>query len=92
MNSVSITEQYRQCQFETKDKRTAGQNHGDLRVKLLREGLLLLYIHGIESVTIRAVALNASVAHSTSTNHFPLRRTILIAIITIMTINKESES
>ena len=47
--------------LKTKNKRTTGQKHGDLRVELLREGLSLLDIHGIQRVTIRAVARNAGV-------------------------------
>lgn len=62
------------------DKRTAGQKHGDLRTALLREGLVLLDNEGIESVTIRAVARNAGVAHSAPANHFPSRNTMLTAI------------
>ena len=61
-------------------KRTAGQKHGDLRAELLREGLVLLDIHGAEGVTIRAVARNAGVAHSAPANHFPSRRAMLTAI------------
>ena len=62
------------------DKRTAGQKHGDLRTALLSEGLVLLDNEGIESVTIRAVARNAGVAHSAPANHFPSRNTMLTAI------------
>ena len=62
------------------DKRTAGQKHGDLRTALLSEGLVLLDNEGIESVTIRAVARNAGVAHSAPANHFPSRNAMLTAI------------
>jgi AcrR family transcriptional regulator len=68
----------------TKRKRTAGQKHGDLRMELLREGLALLDSQGIESVTIRAVARNAGVAHSAPANHFPSRQALLTAIATIV--------
>lgn len=61
-------------------KRTAGQKHGDLRTELLREGLKLLDSQGIESVTIRAVAREAGVAHSAPANHFPSRTAMLTAI------------
>jgi AcrR family transcriptional regulator len=51
---------------------------------LLREGLTLLDIHGVEGVTIRAVARNAGVAHSAPANHFPSRRAMLTAIAAIV--------
>jgi len=65
-------------------KRTAGQKHGDLRIELLREGLLLLDGQGVEGVTIRAVARNAGVAHSAPANHFASRKALLTAIATII--------
>jgi AcrR family transcriptional regulator len=70
--------------LKAKPKRTAGQKHGDLRMALLREGLTLLDIHGVEGVTIRAVARNAGVAHSAPANHFPSRRAMLTAIAAIV--------
>lgn len=70
--------------LKAKPKRTAGQKHGDLRMALLREGLTLLDIHGVEGVTIRAVARNAGVAHSAPANHFPTRRAMLTAIAAIV--------
>ncbi len=70
--------------LKIKQKRTAGQKHGDLRMELLREGLTLLDIQGIEGVTIRAVARNAGVAHSAPANHFPSRRAMLTAIAAIV--------
>lgn len=66
--------------MKIKQKRSAGQKHGDLRMELLREGLALLDTQGIEGVTIRAVARNAGVAHSAPANHFPSRQTMLTAI------------
>ena len=69
--------------LKAKQKRTAGQKHGDLRMELLREGLALLDTQGIESVTIRAVARNAGVAHSAPANHFPNRQAMLTAIAAI---------
>jgi AcrR family transcriptional regulator len=65
-------------------KRTAGQKHGDLRMELLREGLTLLDVQGVEGVTIRAVARKAGVAHSAPANHFPSRRAMLTAIAAIV--------
>ncbi len=70
--------------MKLKQKRTAGQKHGDLRMELIREGLILLDIQGIEGVTIRAVARNAGVAHSAPANHFPSRRAMLTAIAAIV--------
>ncbi len=70
--------------LKSKMKRTAGQKHGDLRAELLREGLKLLDIHGVNGVTIRAVARNAGVAHSAPANHFPSRGAMLTAIATII--------
>ncbi len=70
--------------LKVKQKRTAGQKHGDLRMELLREGLTLLDIQGIEGVTIRAVARNAGVAHSAPANHFPSRGAMLTAIAAIV--------
>lgn len=67
-----------------KQKRTAGQKHGDLRAVLLEEGLLLLDANGVEGVTIRAVARNAGVAHSAPANHFPSRGNMLTAIAAII--------
>lgn len=66
--------------MKAREKRSAGQKHGDLRRELLREGLILLDKHGVDSVTIRAVARNAGVAHSAPANHFPSRRAMLTAI------------
>lgn len=65
-------------------KRTAGQKHGDLRMELLREGLILLDKEGADGVTIRAVARNAGVTHSAPANHFPTRNALLTAIATII--------
>ncbi|MEP1448917.1 MAG: TetR/AcrR family transcriptional regulator [Paraglaciecola sp.] len=70
--------------LKTKPKRSAGQKHGDLRMALLKEGLAILDIHGMEGVTIRAVARNANVAHSAPANHFPTRRAMLTAIATVI--------
>jgi len=70
--------------MKAKQKRTAGQKHGDLRAELLREGLTLLDTKGIESVTIRAVSRNAGVAHSAPANHFPSRQAMLTAIAAIV--------
>ena len=64
--------------FETKNKRTTGQKHGDLRAELFGEGLSVLDIHVIEGVTIRAVARNANVAQSVPVDHFPSRKVILV--------------
>jgi AcrR family transcriptional regulator len=70
--------------LKTKQKRTAGQKHGNLRMELLRKGLTLLDTQGVEGITIRAVARNAGVAHSAPANHFPSRRTMLTAIAAII--------
>lgn len=84
MDSVSITNNMDGVNLKAKKKRTAGQKHGDLRAELLRQGLSLLDIHGIEGVSIRAVARNANVAHSAPANHFPSRRAMLTAIATLI--------
>ena len=84
MDSVSIANNMNGVNLKTKKKRTAGQKHGDLRAELLRQGLSLLDIHGIEGVTIRAVARNADVAHSAPANHFPSRRAMLTAIAALI--------
>lgn len=70
--------------LKIKQKRTAGQKHGDLRMALLREGLALLDTQGIEGVTIRAVARNAGVAHSAPANHFPSRGNMMTEIAAII--------
>ena len=70
--------------LNAKQKRTAGQKHGDLRMELLREGLILLDSQGIESVTIRALARRAGVAHSAPANHFSSRQAMLTAIAAII--------
>ena len=70
--------------LKDKQKRTAGQKHGDLRAELLQEGLKLLDTQGIEAITIRAVARNAGVAHSAPANHFPNRQAMLTAIAAII--------
>lgn len=80
MDTVIISNNMDSVYLKTKQKRTAGQKHGDLRFELLREGLTLLDTQGIEGVTIRAVARNAGVAHSAPANHFPSRRAMLTAI------------
>ena len=84
MDSVNISNNMDGVYLKTKQKRTAGQKHGDLRMELLREGLTLLDIQGIEGVTIRAVARNAGVGHSAPANHFPSRRAMLTAIAAII--------
>lgn len=83
MDSVIISNNMDGVYLKVKQKRTAGQKHGDLRMALLREGLKLLDVQGIEGVTIRAVARNAGVAHSAPANHFPSRRSMLTAIAAI---------
>jgi AcrR family transcriptional regulator len=80
MDTVNIEVQMDGVNLKKTDKRTAGQKHGDLRTALLSEGLVLLDNEGIESVTIRAVARNAGVAHSAPANHFPSRNAMLTAI------------
>lgn len=84
MDGVNISNNMDGVYLKANKKRTVGQKHGDLRVELLREGLTLLDIQGIEGVTIRAVARNAGVAHSAPANHFPSRRAMLTAIATIV--------
>jgi len=84
MDAVNISNNMDGVYLKTKQNRTAGQKHGDLRMALLREGLILLDSKGIEGVTIRAVARNAGVAHSAPANHFPTRRAMLTAIATIV--------
>ena len=80
MDSVSLLSNMDGVNLKAKQKRTAGQKHGDLRMELLRGGLALLDAHGAEGVTIRAVARNAGVAHSAPANHFPSRQALLTAI------------
>ena len=80
MDSVSLLGNMDGVNLKVKRKRTAGQKHGDRRMELLREGLALLDAHGVEGVTIRAVARNAGVAHSAPANHFPSRQDLLTAI------------
>jgi AcrR family transcriptional regulator len=84
MDGVNILNNMDCVNLKAEKKRTVGQKHGDLRMVLLREGLALLDIEGIEGVTIRAVARNAGVAHSAPANHFPSRRTMLTAIAVIV--------
>ena len=84
MDSVSIPNDMDGVYLKSKQKRTAGQKHGDLRIALLREGLTLLDAEGIEGITIRAVARNAGVAHSAPANHFPSRQALLTAIAAIV--------
>jgi len=84
MDSVSIPNDMDGVYLKSKQKRTAGQKHGDLRMALLREGLTLLDAEGIEGITIRAVARNAGVAHSAPANHFPSRQALLTAIAAIV--------
>jgi len=84
MDSVSLLNDMDSVNLKAKQKRTAGQKHGDLRMELLKEGLALLDSQGVEGVTIRAVARNAGVAHSAPANHFPSRRAMLTAIAAIV--------
>lgn len=84
VDSVSMSNKMDSVNLKAKQKRTAGQKHGDLRLELLREGLALLDVQGIEGVTIRAVARNAGVAHSAPANHFPSRGALLTAIAAII--------
>ena len=84
MDSVSLLNNMDSVNLKIKQKRTAGQKHGDLRMELLKEGLTLLDAQGVEGVTIRAVARNAGVAHSAPANHFPSRRAMLTAIAAIV--------
>tara|TARA_R110002051_G_scaffold325086_1_gene425692 strand:- start:12 stop:689 length:678 start_codon:yes stop_codon:yes gene_type:complete len=80
MDIVNLRANMDGVNLKMQEKRTAGQKHGDLRMELLREGLLLLDNQGIEGVTIRAVARNAGVAHSAPANHFRSRLIMLTAI------------
>lgn len=84
MDSVSLLNNMDSVNLKAKQKRTAGQKHGDLRMALLNEGLALLDKEGVEGVTIRAVARNAGVAHSAPANHFPTKRAMLTAIAAIV--------
>jgi AcrR family transcriptional regulator len=84
MDAVNMANYMDNVNLKAKQKRTAGQKHGDLRTELLREGVALLDGQGIEGVTIRAVARNAGVAHSAPANHFPSRQALLTAIATII--------
>ena len=84
MDTVNIPKNMDGVYLKTKQKRTAGQKHGDLRMALIREGLALIDEKGIEGVTIRAVARNAGVAHSAPANHFRSRQAMLTAIATII--------
>jgi AcrR family transcriptional regulator len=84
MDTVNIVTNMDGVNLKEKNKRTVGQKHGDLRMELLREGLTLLDIQGIEGVTIRAVARNAGVAHSAPANHFSSRGAMLTAIAAIV--------
>lgn len=84
MDSVYIMAEMDGVNLKTRQKRTVGQKHGDLRIALLREGLTLLDTEGIDGVTIRAVARNAGVAHSAPANHFPTRKVMLTAIAAIL--------
>ena len=56
MDSVSLLNNMDSVNLKVKQKRTAGQKHGDLKMELLKEGLTLLDAQGVEGVTIRAVA------------------------------------
>jgi|SRR5690554_145478 len=80
MDIVNLPSNMDGVNFNMQRKRTAGQKHGDLRMELLREGLILLDNRGVEGVTIRAVARKVGVAHSAPANHFPSRRAMLTAI------------
>lgn len=84
MDTVNISNNMDGVYLKTKQPRTAGQKHGDLRMELLREGLTLLDTKGIAGVTVRAVARNAGVAHSAPANHFASRQAMLTAIATIV--------
>ncbi|WP_144779085.1 TetR/AcrR family transcriptional regulator [Marinobacter maritimus] len=87
MDSVSLLSDMDGVNLKTKQKRTAGQKHGDLRIELLREGLALLDTQGVEGVTIRAVARNTGVAHSAPANHFPTKQALLTAIAAVVFAN-----
>lgn len=80
MDSVNIMINMDGVNLKSEQKRTAGQKHGALKEALLREGIALLDVQGIEAVTIRAVARNAGVAHSAPANHFQSRKAMLTAI------------
>lgn len=84
MDSVSLLNYMDGVNLKAKQKRTAGQKHGDLRLVLLKEALELLDAEGVDGVTIRAVARNAGVAHSAPANHFPSRQAMLTAIAVIV--------
>ncbi|MBL1273016.1 MAG: TetR/AcrR family transcriptional regulator [Oceanospirillales bacterium] len=87
MDSVSLLSDMDGVNLKAKQKRTAGQKHGDLRIELLREGLALLDTQGVEGVTIRAVARNTGVAHSAPANHFPTKQALLTAIAAVVFAN-----
>lgn len=54
--------------------------HGDLKRVLFEVALGRLDEHGLEGVTIRAVAKEAGVSHGAPVNHYPDRRALLTAI------------
>jgi len=55
-------------------------HHGDLKRVLFDVALARLDKHGIEGVTIRAVASDAGVSHGAPVNHYPDRRALLTAL------------
>ncbi len=54
--------------------------HGDLKRVLFDVALARLDEHGVEGVTIRAVARDAGVSHGAPVNHYPDRRALLTAL------------
>jgi AcrR family transcriptional regulator len=55
-------------------------HHGQLREVLLQAALERLDAHGVDAVTIRAVARDAGVSHAAPANHFADRRQLLTAL------------
>lgn len=59
-----------------------GYHHGDLRETLLADALESIAEHGVEQLSLRALARRAGVSPTAPYRHFPSKRCLLAALMT----------
>jgi AcrR family transcriptional regulator len=58
----------------------ASYHHGNLRVELINAGLAIVEEHGVDAVSLRAVARRAKVSHNAPYHHFANKAELLAAL------------
>ncbi|MEM1191202.1 MAG: TetR/AcrR family transcriptional regulator [Pseudomonadota bacterium] len=59
---------------------SAPYHHGDLRRTLVDRAIAVIEAHGVEAVSLRALARDIGVSHAAPMRHFPTRSALLAAI------------